>query len=55
VARDIKSFFVEAGKIVLLEKEWGAKLLNTAMGIWHGLFRASQYARDHPGTPGRLP
>jgi rhamnosyltransferase len=37
VARDLRSFVVETLKLLLVEQQRGAKLLNVAKGIWQGL------------------
>jgi rhamnosyltransferase len=43
VARDFKSFLVETAKILLLEKDRRAKLINIAKGIWQGLLCPSRF------------
>jgi rhamnosyltransferase len=41
VWRDLKSFALETAKILLLEEERGAKLLNVVRGVWRGLTGAA--------------
>lgn len=55
VMRDLKSFVVETGKILLLEQDRRAKLINVARGVWHGLISTSPPPGRHSGTAGPTP
>jgi len=52
VARDLRSFLVETAKILLLEQDRRAKLINIAKGIWHGLLSTSPPASRQTGPLG---